>query len=457
MYLDDPLLDESVHGFCGPLEISFGTHAPKRPQDDFLAAAQSCGFPEIHDLQDFTSSNGFTRSAKYIGLDGTRQGAAHRYLQPLLESPNHPNLHILTESKVRRVIFEGNLAVGVEYEPETIFLPQGLCLTEQAARTVKAKKLVVVSAGAFGTPLILERSGIGNKDLLANLDIPIISNLPAVGENYQDHQVLLSPYRTHLKPGETLDGLRAGRLDFAKAYAERDPLLGWNGLDIAGKLRMTDEEAANLGPEFKAAWEKDFAESPTKPIMLMGVGSFFFGNHKVLDEGSDGVVQYATIASYTPYPYSRGSIHITSPNANIVPKFITGFLADKNDIDLKKQVWAYKKGRDIYRRTNAFAGELAIGHPKFKDGSRAALTDGSLKKKVGEWKTVEERKAIPAVEYDEDDDCAIEEFVRERVQTAWHSLGTCKMAPRDDGGVVDQHLNVYGTTALKCVGKSSVS
>lgn len=216
---------------------------------------------------------------------------------------------------------------------------------------------------------------------------------------------------------------------------------------------MTDEEAADLGPEFKAAWKKDFAESPTKPIMLMLVGSFFFGSHKVLDEGPDGVAQYATMASYTPYPYSRGSIHITSPNANIAPKFITGFLADKNDIDLKKQVWAYKKGRDIYRRTNAFAGELAIGHPKFKDGSRAALTDGSPKKEIGEWKSVDERKAIAPVEYDEDDDRAIEEFVRQSVQTAFHSLGTCKMAPREDGGVVDQHLSVYGTTGLKCVGK----
>lgn len=401
-------------------------------------------------MQDFDSNNGFTRSAKFIGPDGIRQGAALRYVKPLLGDGGHPNLHILPETKVRRVLFEGKRAVGVEYEPEPAFLLQSTSLTKRITKVAKARKLVVVSSGALGTPSILERSGIGNKDLLKGFDIPVVSDLPGVGENYQDHQFVLCGYKTNLKPEETMNALLTGRKDISQALSEKDPCLGWNGLDIGGKLRMTEEEAAALGPEFKASWDKNFANEPSKPVMLMGVMAMYMGDAKMLDEPDR---QYSTMASYTPYPYSRGSIHITSSDALIPPKLITGFLSDANDIDLKKQIWAYKKGRDIYRRTNAFAGELPIAHPKFRESSMAALSKGPLKE--GGFGSAEERMAIPLVEYDEVDDRAIEQFIRENVETTWHSLGTCKMAPQERGGVVDKDLNVYGTEGLKCAGKYS--
>jgi len=114
-------------------------------------------------------------------------------------------------------------------------------------------------------------------------------------------------------------------------------------------------------------------------------------------------------------------------------------------------VWAYKKQREIYRRTNAFAGELAIGHPKFREGSKAALSDGPLVQ--GGFKSVEDRKAIPPIVYDAEDDAAIEDWIRSNLNTTWHSLGTCKMAPKDKGGVVDKSLNVYGTQGLKLAGR----
>ncbi|KAJ2967717.1 hypothetical protein NQ176_g9527 [Zarea fungicola] len=63
---------------------------------------------------------------------------------------------------------------------------------------------------------------------------------------------------------------------------------------------------------------------------------------------------------------------------------------------------------------------------------------------------MEDRKNLPPIEYDSDDDKAIEEFIRQRLMSAWHSMGTCKMAPRDEGGVVDKFLNVHGTEGLKC-------
>ena len=83
--------------------------------------------------------------------------------------------------------------MGVEYEPSASFQPQ-IALSKPVSRIVKARRLVVVSAGALGSPAILERSGIGSVELLSSLGVDVISELPAVGEHYQDHHLLLDVY-----------------------------------------------------------------------------------------------------------------------------------------------------------------------------------------------------------------------------------------------------------------------
>jgi alcohol oxidase len=153
-------------------------------------------------------------------------------VHPLLQSGDYPNLHILLETKVIRVLFDESSppkAVGIEYKPNEEKQPS-LALSKPVHKTIKASKLVVVSAGALGTPQILERSGVGNPEILKKLDIPVVSELPGVGEEYQDHHLLLYPYKTNLDESETLDGILSGRKDFAKAMEEKDPMLGWNGI-----------------------------------------------------------------------------------------------------------------------------------------------------------------------------------------------------------------------------------
>lgn len=413
-----------------------------------LAATESLGEKEIVDLQDFKAVGGFSRWLRYIGPDGKRQDTAHRYIHPLMASGKYPNLHLLLESRVSRVIFDDTRATGIEYEPSARFQP-ATGLSKPSRSIVKAKKLVVISSGALGTPSILERSGVGNAELLKKLDIPLVSDLPGVGEEYQDHNLLLYPYKTSLKVDETLDDLLSGRLDFTTAIGNKNPVLGWNGIDVAAKLRPSEEEVAHLGPEFQELWNRDFKKQKERPLMLIGVISSFLGDHKVLNEDKDGVSQYATMGAYTAYPYSRGNIHIVSKDAQTPASFNTGFLS--HPADLKKQVWAYKKQREIYRRTNAYAGELALGHPKFREGSKAALCDSHPVK--GGYNSIEERRNLPPIEYDAEDDAAIEDWIRSNLNTTWHSLGTCKMAPREKGGVVDKSLNVYGTQGLKLVGQ----
>lgn len=99
----------------------------------------------------------------------------------------------------------------------------------------------------------------------------------------------------------------------------------------------------------------------------------------------------------------------------------------------------YKKQREIIRRMPMFRGEIANCHPPFASDSDAALVvlKGPLPADT------------PDIRYSSDDDIVLEKWVRENVNTAWHPLGTCKMLPRDQKGVVDANLGVHGVPGLK--------
>ncbi|PKS05176.1 hypothetical protein jhhlp_008544 [Lomentospora prolificans] len=429
---------EEDHGSDGPINVSRGTYCAKVSEDDWISAAEKVGFPEIEDLQSLDTNNGFMRWQRYICPQGMRQDSAHRYLHPKLEDGNkYPNLHVVVQSKVVRVLLDdkNKKAVGVEYIANPEFQPQASAanFSQPHKQTVKARKLVVVSCGACGTPGVLERSGIGNPKVLEKAGVPVLVDLPGVGHDYQDHNLVLPPYRTNLSPDQTIDAILSGRVDAAELVAKKDKILGWNAIDISSKLRPTEAEAEALGPEFKAAWDRDFKNAPNRPVMLTGLVSCFLGDPTAVPAG-----QYVTVGNYTAYPYSRGHIHITGPEVTDPLDFDVGFFSDKGDVDLKKQIWAYKKSREIMRRTKMYRGEVAFGHPKFPEGSKAACVE--LDAQLSDVKDIE---------YTAEDDKAIEQWLRENIGTTWHSLGTAKMAPREKLGVVKPNLDVYDVQALK--------
>lgn len=426
--------EKSHHGYDGPIHVSDGGFRAKQAENDFIQAAEKTGYPEIEDLQNLDNNNGFQRWQRYVSPDGKRQDTAHRYVHPKLEDGQHPNLHVLVESKVVRVLFDENKrATGVEYTPNAEFQVES-GLSTHPTMTVKARKLVVVTCGACGTPPVLERSGLGDKRILERAGVPLVEEIPGVGKDYQDHHLLLYPYKTSLEPEQTLDEILSGRKDVAEMFKNKDPKLGWNAIDISAKIRPTEEDVDALGPEFRQAWDRDFKNAPNRPLMLCGVVSCFLGDPASVPAG-----QYVTTGTYTAYPYSRGHMHITGPKHDSPLDFDVGYFSDAHDIDMKKQLWAYKKQREIMRRTSYYRGELALGHPKFPAGSAAAVVenlDGPLTN-------------VQDLVYTKEDDAAIEQWLRENVNTTWHSLGTCKMAPKEEDGVVDASLNVYGVKGLK--------
>lgn len=425
-----------MHGDRGPINISGGTYRSSRSEDAFVAAAGKVGWSEFPDLQVLDANNGIQRAQRYVGLDGKRQDTASRYLHPLLQDGKHPNLHVLIEHQVVRVLFENNRAVGVEFKPNPLFHPD-----PGPTQSIRASKLVILSSGALGTPLILERSGVGDPSILSRASIPTIAPLPGVGRSYQDHNLLVYPYHSSLSPSETFDALADGRISPPELIQTNPSFLGWNGQDVTCKLRPRSKDIPGLGSAFQAAWERDFAPYPNRPLLLMSlVGAY--GADRALLTDADTAKQFFSISTFSAYPYSRGEIHVAADGTSV--DFDTGFFADERDV--KMHVWSYKAQREMARRMECYRGEVAAAHPPFGEGSaaRCGLQEGPVAEDEGE------------ILYSEEDERVLEKWLRENVGTTWHSLGTCAMRPREEDGVVDGGLRVYGVEGLRVADLSVV-
>ncbi|KAH9905264.1 alcohol oxidase-like protein [Xylariomycetidae sp. FL2044] len=426
--------DMKHHGVNGPIEITSGPYRQLETERDFIAAMAQVGYPEAQDLQDFYSNNGAAHCLKYVSADGKRQDTAHAYLLPRLQDKNHGNLHVLVESQVNKVIFdqESRRAVGVEYRPNPIFQKDD---KQQGLRRVGARKLVVLCCGTLGNPGILERSGVGDPNILDQAGIPVVADVPGVGDGYQDHQVVSYHYKSSIPKEQTSDAAFNNLpASVSKLLESQDIILGWNGFDASAKIKPTEDEVNMLGDAFRRAWDQDYRDFPEKPLSTMILSTGLLGNPRTLPQDS-----YTSLGLYNSYPYSRGHVHITGAGLDDRLDFRTGFLTDDGDVDLTTHILAYKKQREVARRMKTFRGEVEGHIPSFPPGSKAAVAapvrDG----------------ANDMIEYSAEDDVAIAEWIRKNVTTCWHGLGTCKMGPRDreNNSVVDENLSVYGVQALK--------
>lgn len=247
-----------------------------------------------------------------------------------------------------------------------------------------------------------------------------------------------------------------------------------NYIDAGGKVRPTQSELSSMGPEFQTLWKDFYEQAPDKPLLTYAVISAFVGDHSIAPPGP-----FMTFGVFLNYPQSRGNIHITSSDPYADPSLHPGYL-DK-EVDVKALAWGYKLGREIARRMPSYRGEVAAVHPNFSPTSAAkcqdidletakelAASDAAVTTGVGLSLTTAAPQVIPTgglapgdatigknskeivdLEYSTEDDAAVEQWLRENVTTTWHSLGTLAMKPREQGGVVDPGLNVYGVKNLK--------
>ncbi|KAG1870417.1 GMC oxidoreductase-domain-containing protein [Suillus tomentosus] len=420
--------DRSTHGYDGPIKVSSGGCKTGIFNEFIQVGTTYHKRRYADDTDDLETCNTYNLSQPYIdGTTGRRSDAAHHYVY---SQTHNPNLHVWDGKRVKRIIFEDNRAVGVEFTSDPVSCPDA----DQLPSIVRASKLVVVSAGAFGSPTILERSGIGAEAILKRCGIEQLVNLPGVGENYQDHYLVLVPY---LAANEviTTDTPSRGESILQENLAQRNDsnksLMAQNGINSKIKWRPDDEELKAMDPAFQLRWKEFFQDKPDKAVAIFA--PFARPLSSILPSRS-----YMTACCYTLYSVSVGSVHINvTEDGKEEMDFNTGFLDDPSD--MVPLNFAYKKTREIFRRMASYRGEVTDGHPDFPEGSAAACRETSGPVDLD----------APDIVYTAEDDEAVDRFLRDIVQTACHSLGTCAMKPEVDHGVVDARLNVYGVSNLK--------
>lgn len=467
--------NKDIHGFEGPIQVSFGNYTYPIMQD-FLRAAESQGIPTTDDLQDLTTGHGAEHWLKWINRDtGRRSDSAHGYIHSTRAV--YSNLHLAVNTKVDKVIIENGRAVGMRTVPSKPLHP------DQGARTFRARKQIIVSGGTLSSPSILQRSGIGNAKKLRSVGVEPIVDLPGVGLNFQDHYLTFSTYRA--KPGvESFDDFARGVPEVQNKVFQQWEIngtgpLATNGIDAGVKIRPTEKELQEMEswptPHFKSGWDSYFKNKPDKPAMHYSVIAGWFGDHMLMPPGN-----FFTMFHFLEYPFSRGFTHIVSPDPYEAPDFDAGFMNDERD--MAPLVWGYIKSRETARRMESYAGEVTGMHPFFAYDSQARSKDmdlattnayallGNISAGIqhGSW-SVPLKPGKPAsvsllnshrqdihedLKYTKEDIAHIEEWVKRHVETTWHSLGTCSMAPKEGNsivkhGVLDERLNVHGVKGLK--------
>ncbi|KAK7688538.1 hypothetical protein QCA50_008076 [Cerrena zonata] len=440
-----------THGYSGPIKVSYGG-ATTNVGNDFLdvAAAYDKQRKFTDDPNGLYSCDAYGRWPKYLfnvisrsevelmvyfyrWVDketGKRSDTAHHFLYP---HASNPNLDIVIGCLVKRVIFQGDKAVGIEYLQDPA-VHQG---ASKDSIIATARQSVILSAGSFGTPAILERSGIGSSALHNQLGIQTVVDLPGVGENYQDHCGVFSNYHAS-DESDTLDGIARGNENeiqkwSAQWLADGSGLMAHNGIDAGIKLRPTKEEVEKIGPAFSKKWEAFYANAPDKPVIWLGTMAQFVGDFSTAPNQ-----KFFTVPFYAEHPSARGHVHITSAEDVLAsPDFQPKYLMPPEDKELF--IWGYKKAREYARRMKCYRGEYKPYHPSFTERSDAAFKEDPMPVPTD----------TPNIIYSKEDDEAIWKHLQSYLNTTWHSIGTCAMKPRAEGGVVDSRLNVYGVRNLK--------
>jgi choline dehydrogenase len=377
---DAPFAEETaLRGRGGPVSVE--RIALRDPLSEaFITACEGVGIPATPDY------NG----ARHEGVGrlqmctrrGRRCSAAKAYLRPAV---GRSNLAVRTGARARRVVFEGLRAAGVEYAGE-----------DGAVRIAAARREVILAAGAIQSPQLLELSGVGDAERLRALGIPVVADLPAVGENLSDHYHIRVAWRSRgvvtvndLLHRPWLHGPRA--------------MLEWQlrGTGLLAEVAATVHALARTAP------------GAARPDMKLQIHKISAADRTGFTRGS-GVDAYpgVSIGFFQLYPESRGSVHAASRDPEAPPRIVANYLATPGDRE------AALRGLRLAR---AIGGQPALA-PFL----------------------VEETRPGPALR----DDHALADYIRRYGATSYHPVGTCRMGS-DPDSVVDPSCRVRGVDGLR--------
>jgi choline dehydrogenase len=216
-------IKNDFHGSTGPLELDSGP-CTNPLFGAFFKATQQAGFSYLKDINGFRQE-GFGPMDRNI-RKGRRLSSARAYLHPVLK---RPNLSLICRALTTKILFDGNRAIGVEYQ--------------KGGKTITVKgEEIICCGGAINSPQLLQLSGIGNSDELKKLDIPITTHLPGVGENLQDHLEVYVQYACK-KPVSVYPALKWYNKPFIgyKWLFHRTGAAATNHFEATGFIRSSDQ------------------------------------------------------------------------------------------------------------------------------------------------------------------------------------------------------------------------
>src|SRR5436190_3088896 len=346
-----------------------------------LEAGKQLGLEYREDVNDLPPGHGDCIGWCQQTRGGRRRASAARtYLRPALK---RPNLQLVTHALVHRVLFDGKRAVGVEFSRNG--------QTERADAT----REVIVSAGAVGSPHILQLSGVGDPEHLGKIGVPVVHELPGVGQNMQDHYVVRVTYPIH--------GMQTAN--------ERA-----RGLPLAGEVMrylLTGKGMLTYSASLIAASVKILPESATPDVQIsFAPGSFKDGQIGELEE-EPGL----TGGPWQMRPFSRGHVEAKSNRPGDMPAINPRYLTEESD-----------------RRA-------IVGGLKFV---REIFHAPALAPYVGEEK-------LPGAQVQSDDELL--DYAKRNGNTVYHASCTCMMG-QHAMSVVDDQLRVHGIEGLRVIDAS---
>ncbi|KND90930.1 L-sorbose 1-dehydrogenase [Tolypocladium ophioglossoides CBS 100239] len=326
------------------------------------------------------------------------------------------NITILTDAHVDKVVIEKDGDDGLRATGVRAVLADGTVFE------AKAKKEVVVSGGAYCSPNILNRSGIGAKEELEKHGIPTVVDLPGVGKNLMDHLIVFIFYETE-KPGLTNDHLVYHGDAFNKTYQLwKDEKKGFLstfpfGVFAFARLdsRLADSQLWNSAP--RRAGRDPMGLTPSQPNI-----EFFttecYGGPKQFDKfPTDGKFAFSIIAELFR-PRSRGTVALRSADPMAVPVVDCGYLTDPLDVE-------------VLAEACRFGNEIVMEGAGTRD-----IVKGSWPPEESHQKFATREDWIP--------------YVKDNATTCYHASGTCAMGKASDPkAVVDEHLRVKGVKGLR--------
>ncbi|KAI0095528.1 hypothetical protein GGR51DRAFT_95291 [Nemania sp. FL0031] len=384
----------SDHGDSGPLKLGYGVEF----EDDFpdmLDIFEKAGWPLNPDHN----------SGNPIGMAtviNSAQGGVRSTANDLLTSKPE-NLTIVTKAPVQRLVVEGTRVVGVESKGTRYF----------------ASKEVVLSAGALNSPGILMHSGIGPADQLKKFNIPVICDIPAVGQNLRDHMFVPIVYeRKETSTSRPSFYGNTQAMDDALKQWQKDGTGGWSKYSSELGIGWRKLEGLESSPEFKSLPqdEQNYLLKETIPHYEVVT---HFPVHYFLPEVPE-TAHYSCFLVFYYNAQSRGEVTLQSPDPDVPLKFNPRYL--ESAFDCYVAIRSLREVIDL-TKTEAYA----------KD------TVGSL--------------AAPNSESDED----LLAYWQQYISSSWHMTGTLKMGkPGDAGAVVDNEFRFMGFDGLRVADMSVV-